>query len=449
MKLVKKAFCLTVCVAMLCTTIAGCSSGPNSASSSPPAGSNSEVSQKADSSGEELRIHYLTVKVESTSAVAQAIRKISDEYKETHPNFSLELESIADRPSYLQKLKILASSEELPEWFDSDADSFFGSLVKNDAVYDIEALYNELGVTDKFFKIATDYERLPDGFVGLISWEGNTEYFWYNKPVFENAGITETPKTFDELFKACEKLKAAGITPIAMGNLDAWPLLRYAAFVPFRMEGNEFIENARVGKESFGSETGLAAANFVQKAEQYFQPGWSTTDAATAISLVTSGQAGMIYEGTWNLPNFVGDDKELKPGIGYFPLPALSAHDKTTSSDYWAHAGMGTAVRKDAMTDTMKDFFKVIFNQYADTVLYDFNMISSMKPTMRNDMPDLYKELISNLSNVNTYAYCWDVRIDSASNVVLGRETPNLALGTITPEEWAKRLDDAVKQNVS
>ena len=48
--------------------------------------------------------------------------------------------------------------------------------------------------------VAKDYQRLPDGFLGLISWQANTEYFWYYKPAFEAAGITETPKTFDEFF---------------------------------------------------------------------------------------------------------------------------------------------------------------------------------------------------------------------------------------------------------
>lgn len=443
MKTVKGALCLIVCLAMLATGISGCSQGEDS--SSPSANAGSEVSKGNDSA---LSIHYLSARSPSEGTV-HALQEIADEYKADHPNFNYEVESIADRSSYLQKLKILASSEELPEWFDSDADSFYAGLVEKGVTADIEALYNELGVSDKFFKVAKDYQRLPNGYLGLISWQGNTEYFWYHKPSFEKAGIKTPPKTFDELFEACEKLKAAGITPIAMAGGDTWPLLRYAAFVPFRIAGNDFIEKARVGEESFGSEAGLAAANFVQKIEPYFQTGWSTADSATAVSLVASGQAGMIYDGTWQLPNFVGDDKELKPEFGYFPLPILSESDKTSSSDYWAHSGIGMAVHKDAMTDAMKDYFKTVFNKYADICLYDYNTVPSIQPTIRDELPKIYKELISNFSNVNTYAYCWDVRIDSASNEVLGRETPNLALGSITPEEWAKRLDDAVKQNVS
>lgn len=440
---------LIMALALACTGFSACNSqgGENSSSTEPDSSAQgSSDTAAADTSDEELSIHYLSARA-STEGSLLSLQKIADEYKETHPNFTYEAEIISDRSSYLQKLRILASSDELPEWFDSDADSFFTELVEKDAVADIGALYDELGIADEFYTVAKDYQRLPDGFLGLISWQANTEYFWYYKPAFEAAGITETPKTFDEFFEACDKIKESGTTPIAMAGGDTWPLLRWAAFVPFRMEGNDFIEKARVGEESFGSETGLAAADFVQKVAPYFQEGWSTADSATAVNLVTSGQAAMIYDGTWQLPFFVDENMEMKEDFGYFSLPALSDNDATTSSDYWAHAGIGTGVRKDAMTDEMKNYFAFLFDQYADVCLYDFNTIPSMKPTVRDDLSELYQQMLDNFGNVGTYAYCWDVRIDAASNEVLGRETPNLALGIITPEEWAAALDEAVEQN--
>ncbi len=81
----------------------------------------------ADTSDEELSIHYLSARA-STEGSLLSLQKIADEYKETHPNFTYEAEIISDRSSYLQKLRILASSDELPEWFDSDADPSLLSL---------------------------------------------------------------------------------------------------------------------------------------------------------------------------------------------------------------------------------------------------------------------------------------------------------------------------------
>ncbi len=53
-----------------------------------------------------------------------------------------------------------------------------------------------------------------NGFQGLI----------YNKDVFEANGITELPKTLDEFYAVCDKLKASGIVPVAIPS-DTWSAL--------------------------------------------------------------------------------------------------------------------------------------------------------------------------------------------------------------------------------
>lgn len=403
-----------------------------------------ETNQTAE---KEFTIHYLTAKSMEEGAV-KSIVKIADMYQKEHPGFRFEVESIEDRTAYLQKLKILASNDALPEWFDSDADSFFSNLAREGQVADIDALYEELGVTDKIFQNAKEYQRLEDGFLGLICWQGNTEYFWYNKKSFEKAGITQTPKTFEELLDACERLEEAGVIPISVAGGVTWPLLRYLAFLPFRRTGNDFIEQARRGQTSFGSPVGLEAADFMVRIGQYFQPGWSTADSAAAIELVISGEAAITYDGTWRVPYFVDENKELKEEIGYFQLPALDSEDVTGAGDYWAHAGVGTAIRKDAMDDHMKEFLEFVFSYYPAVSLYEYDTIPSIMPEIRKELSGFYKELIYNYAHVNTYAYIWDVRVDSASNEVLGRETLNLALGNITAGEWAERMDQAVREHV-
>ena len=355
--------------------------------------------------------------------------------------------SVADRGSFLQKVKILASSDELPDWFDADPESFFEGLVKKGFIANIQELYDELGVTDKFFKVSIDYPKFDDGSLYLVTWQGNVEYFYYNKDLFAKAGITETPKTMDELLEVCKKLKDNGIIPISQSNSGAWNLLRYAAFVPFRMTGNDFINQARLGKTSFGSEVGIKAAEFVQAIAPYYQQGWSNADDTTMVDLFKTGKTAMLYTGTWQNVDFVDENMELKKQFGYFPMPTYSEKDVTTASDYFANSGIGVAVLKESMTPEMKDYFKFLFDNYADISMYKYNALPSIKPTIKDDLPELYKNFINDLDNVNTFAHCWDVRIDSASNEVLVRETVNLAMGAITPQEWAKRMDEAVKTN--
>ena len=57
---------------------------------------------------------------------------------------------------------------------------------------------------------------------------------YYSKDLFEQAGITETPETIEDLSAAVDKLKAAGISPIALGAKDAWPAAHWYYFFALR-----------------------------------------------------------------------------------------------------------------------------------------------------------------------------------------------------------------------
>lgn len=427
----------------LLTACGGTTSSTTTNSISPT--SKSDVtSEKATDSNEPLSIQYLTAR-NTDEAVIQSLVKISEMYKETHPDFKFEVESITDRTSYLQKVKILAASDELPEWFESDPDTFFADIVDEGLVYDIEALYDELGVADKFFNISKEYARLPDGRLNLITWQCNTEYFFYNKNLFNQAGITELPKTMNDLLAACEKLEGAGITPISMSN--TWPIFRYFAFIPFRMTGNQYLENACAGKASWADGPGIDNAEYMIKLASYFQDGWTTSEYQTMVDLFTGGKVAMMYNGTWELPSVVDENKELKPEFGTFQMPAFGDSDATGPADYFANSGIGTAVLQEAMTPGMKDFLSFVFENYADVALNDFNLLPSIEPSDTSGLPEIYQQIITDAKGVKTYAKCWDVVIDSASLDTLNRETINMVLGEITPEQWAAALDEAVKQN--
>lgn len=157
----------------------------------------------------------------------------------------------------------------------------------------MDDLYDELGIKDKFFDIALNYPKLSDGSNYLMTWQGNVEYFWYHKDMFEKAGITETPQTLEDLLDVCKKLKDAGMTPISAGNYDM--IMRYPAFKAFRLEGNDFIDNARMGKEKFNSETGIATAQYTQDIAQYFSEGWTSSDTYRTDGSVSESVVRQCY----------------------------------------------------------------------------------------------------------------------------------------------------------
>ena len=392
-------------------------------------------------------IHWLTARSQSDAAM-KAIVAIAADYKKDHPGFDLQIEYIPDRPSFLSKVRILASSNQLPEWFDADPEPYFADVVKNGLVIDIGKLYAELGVTDKFFPVSIGYPKFDDGSLNLITWNANAEYFFYNKDLFQKAGV-QVPKTIDEFLAACAKLKAAGITPISVDGKDQWPLLRYLAIPPFRAAGNEFLDKLKDGKVKMTDPIGIQASTFVQNlGKNSFEEGFANTDYTTALNIFTSGKAAIYYMGTWELHSFLDANSNMLPSIGYFPMPIGGPADKSPATDFFANSGIGTAIRKGADTPEAKEFLKYLFAHYADTALYQYHLLPSIKPTIRPDLAKVFQDVLTDIGNVKEFTKVWDVRLDPNTVDVIGRETGSLALGQVTPQQFGQEIDDSVQQYV-
>lgn len=226
--------------------------------------------------------------------------------------------------------------------------------------------------------------------------------------------------------------------------------MRYMAFIPFRLSANTFIENACAGTEKFSSEQGLLAAEFMSKIGKYMPEGFTTSDYDTFVNLFAGGDCAMMYNGTWVLETLLDENDNLREEFGVFTMPKYSENDVTGPNDYFANSGIGVAIRQDSMCDEMKDFMSFFFEKFPDIMLSKYNCIPSLAPSEEvvEAAPEIYQRVIQDATNVNIYAKCWDVVIDTASLDTLNSETVNLALGVITPEEWAAIMDETVAQNV-
>lgn len=79
----------------------------------------------------------------------------------------------------------------------------------------IDDVVAELGGEDAFFDFAVPECYVDGHWIGL-PWRGDTRTAVYNTAMFEEAGITEFPKTYEELVEAAKKLT----TYDANGNVD-------------------------------------------------------------------------------------------------------------------------------------------------------------------------------------------------------------------------------------
>ena len=93
--------------------------------------------------------------------------------------------------------------------------------VTTDYMVNLDDLYEANGWKDQF----------PKGVLDIVSFDGHywsvpvnihrANVLWYNKKAFEANGL-KPPTTWDEFKTAADKLKAADITPLALGDKDAF-----------------------------------------------------------------------------------------------------------------------------------------------------------------------------------------------------------------------------------
>jgi multiple sugar transport system substrate-binding protein/raffinose/stachyose/melibiose transport system substrate-binding protein len=153
---------------------------------------------------------------------------------------------------------------------------------------------------------------------------------YYSKDLFAQAGITETPTTFDELGEDVDKLKAAGIAPIALGAKDAWPAAHWYYFFVLR-ECSQDVVAGLATDPSFADECFLRAgedlADFA--ATEPYNEGFLTTSAqqgaGSSAGLVANHKAAMELMGAWDpgvIASLTPDEKPLAD-LGWFPFPAV------------------------------------------------------------------------------------------------------------------------------
>lgn len=154
---------------------------------------------------------------------------------------------------------------------------------------------------------------------------------YYNKDLFEQAGISAEPQSWDEFLEDCKKLKDAGIQPIVMGDKDQYVL----QFGLYQLAANEiYSKNAeydtqlRTGDTSFTDEGTWDTVLEMYKTlydNQYIDASQSLGyGASQAITDFIDGKAAMTFDGSFNATALTATGAAGDFERGYFPIPGTN-----------------------------------------------------------------------------------------------------------------------------
>jgi len=167
-----------------------------------------------------------------------------------------------------------------------------------------------LNNVDKVARAQNWDQMLPPPIIDVIKVDGHyyavplnihmQTWFWYSKSAFQKAGITKEPASMPEFFAALDKLKAAGIIPLAHGGQSWQETVLFSAILA-NMGGKELYLKAMRDRDQ-ATLLGPAFRNVLltfKRLKGYVDAGSPGRNWNDATALVIGGKAGFQVMGDW------------------------------------------------------------------------------------------------------------------------------------------------------
>ncbi len=374
---------------------------------------------------------------------------LADEYMKAHPNVKIEI-TVLENEAFKQKLATAMQSGAPPDIFQSWGGGVLGQYAEAGLVQDLTPATQKDGWGDTIASGPLSLYTI-DGKVYGVPWTAGMVGFWYNKDLFKQAGIEGTPKTWDEFLDTVKKLKAAGITPIALGEKDKWPGHFYWVYLATREGGREAFEKAYKREGSF------ADAPFVKAGEDLkqlidlepFQEGFLAATYGDHQALMANGKAAMELMGQWAPGANQGQAEDVDAYMasrGWFPFPTIPG-GKGDPGDALGGAD-GFAIGKNASPEAI-DFVRFLVAKGPQEALVKANMsVPTVKGADEAVSDPLIKELIKTLGAAKYYQLYYDQYLPPAVGSVVNDSVQGLFAGTMTPEQVAKAIEESAAAEI-
>src|SRR5690606_31921882 len=148
--------------------------------------------------------------------------QVAADFEDANPGVTIQMEAM-QHEDMLTQLDAAFQAGDAPDVYMERGGGELADHVEAGLTMDLtEAAAEEielLGGTVQGWTVDDKVYALPFS-VGVVR-------FWYNTEMFQEAGITEPPNTWEEMYSAIDQLKAAQMEPISVGAGDKWPAAHY------------------------------------------------------------------------------------------------------------------------------------------------------------------------------------------------------------------------------
>lgn len=314
----KKTLSLLLASALSLSLLAGCGGGEQPSNGSQPSGGQTGgTSQGAPSgSGKQYDGVQLTMWSMWTSeeAQAQVIKEAAAAFGEqTGATINIEFKGRDINT-------ILSASLEAKEKFDIFEDDYRRIAQQyTKFTYDLTDMAKAVNYDSTSYACLNDQAVAWAGFLNSIVEQPQVGGVFYDKDAFAKAGVTAEPKTWSEFLAVCQKLKDAGIGPIAQDSA-------YCDFAFYhqlvRHLGEEKLEELAMNGGWSGTAAEAAAQEIIDMVNAGYLADGAPDEFPSSQNKIGFGQAAMVVCANY-VTTEVNNNTGTQVNWGLFNYPAV------------------------------------------------------------------------------------------------------------------------------
>lgn len=384
--------------------------------------------------------------LEADGPVVEFMEGLEAGFEAENPGVDVKMQFLGPE-AFKARLTTMLQSDDRPHLFYTWAGGVMRAQADAGFLKDITAdLEGEWGST--FSDGALSAYNYDGKFYGAPQ-EINQVGFWYNKRLFEQANVNaEDIKTWDDLLTAVQAFKDAGITPMAVGGADKWPLHFYWTHLAGRIGGKAAFDAALAGEGD-----GFAAQPFVQAGERFvelvnmepFQEGFLAAGYSDAAGIFGDEQAAMQLQGSWNrfsqVSNSANGEGVPEENLAWMPFPMVEGGEGKATDTLGGINGwlVGAGAPQEAV-----DFLRYITSTENQREAAALGLHVPPTKGVSDAIEDPYSKVFAkNLAASTYHQIFWDQDLGPSVGRVVNDVSAQLAAGAITPEQAAQQIQEA------
>ncbi len=297
------------------STLSGCGNSGTKEATTGKTDTKEATTEEAASADEVITLNFPCIWV-GTDSKAEVFGKMVEGFnQEFAGKYQVAIEEQTDYDFYRDKIRTQISTGAAPDIFTTDSMEDLKLYAESGKLMDLTEFLGG-DVASRFTGTTTEDAKI-DGANYAMPYEMAVVPLMFNKKLLNDAGITEIPTSYDELWTACDALKEKGIFPTTqMTNDNAWTSMLWYSYAVAACGG------ADVYSKGLEDPAFLQAAEIMQKMFTY-----TSSDAVGADASVVNGhffneRAAIYVNGSWILGRIktegvegLYDNLVLSPGL--------------------------------------------------------------------------------------------------------------------------------------